>query len=192
MPRQDAAWCPDSTLNHLVLDHLLPLRSVPAFEEVLVGRRQRVAERGRGNVDLAPVFPYGHVDIHAPERAAFAEENTDALGEVVVRGNQPVAVLREWHMQVVDVETAERTVRVLHSHQTGESPQRLVGQFDASVIDLIRVAVEQGRPVDLVMPVVGRRQPQPEVLKARQRIGDVRTDVGPLAAQLDPRRMVVR
>jgi len=74
---------------------------------------------------------------------------------------------------------------VLNPERAGEAQQRGVVELCPPVIDLVVVAGEQERAVDLVVMVIGIGQPQPGMIQAGQQAVVIGANIDALAAQVD-------
>src|SRR3546814_4981088 len=80
---------------------------------------------------------------------------------------------------------------ILNAKRAGKSQEREVSEFEAAIVDLIRIAGEDDVAIDLVMNIVSIGEAKSRVGDPRQQVVIVAADIDALAAQLDEGRMAI-
>src|SRR3546814_6457573 len=73
---------------------------------------------------------------------------------------------------------------ILNAKRAGKSQEREVSEFEAAIVDLIRIAGEDDVAIDLVMNIVSIGEAKSRVGDPRQQVVIVAADIDALAAQL--------
>src|SRR3546814_149030 len=154
-------------------------------------RRRQVREQAWKDVvfklerdrNFPPVFPRGDLHVEPAKRATLRQKERSAFRDELA-----------WHatfMSIVVIEAGKCPMGILNAKRAGKSQEREVSEFEAAIVDLIRIAGEDDVAIDLVMNIVSIGEAKSRVGDPRQQVVIVAADIDALAAQLDEGRMAI-